>query len=165
MRTIDVAAPVGVMCGFPTIIDAVAHGSSCQAVDAVQLRLVCDKRILSGKWTDRELALMLDGQVCLRIFLDGTAVNWSASSSSVASQQFKVFGSESSPVCLRYGNGESTVWDRRRLIQERIGKRIRRVFINESWLFLYTDNAPILLFLALGMADGGLPFLKWDETD
>jgi hypothetical protein len=163
MRTIEVTKPVGAVRRFPSVGDAIAYRAEREPVSAARSARVVGHRICGARWTDSELRFSLEDGSDLNIFLVGDVVEWSALRAG-GRQTPEVETTAEEPVLLRFRE-EDSVWNRSILVRDRVGKRIEKIFVNDFWLFLYVEGAPILLFLALGRKDGSGHLLHWEETD
>ena len=163
MRMIEVTKPVGEVRRFPSVGDATAYRAGREPVSAARSAEVVGHRICGARWTDSELRFSLEDGIALNIFLVDDVVEWLVlRGEGGLSPAVETTAEE--PVLLRFRE-EDTIWNRPLIARGRVGKRIERIFVNDLWLFLYVEGAPILLFLALGRKGGSGHLLHWDETD
>ncbi len=146
---------------FKSLSSAVGHVSPRDERAALDSERLQGVRIVSGTWTDEQLTLALSNGLALTILAHKGVADWSIGEggNSVSEQV------AADVVELKFESGARVMWDRRSLLDHRIGKRIKRICANEAWLFLYIEDVDILLFSVLQKAHTHEPLLEWSETD
>jgi hypothetical protein len=126
--------------------------------------LLKDATLTAGSYGDGALELWLSNGLTLTIEARGPRVEWNLEPTCVRPPRAT---SSSEPVVLVYpGNPDlSTIWDRQKLLADRIGKKVQMVFAGHAWLYLYMESSMILLFVSQEIEGSARELLSWAETD
>ena len=147
---------------FSTLGAAIVDAKESMLVASSQrINVEISGRCIAGiRWTMTSLELA---------FPEGRVLTFSATASGVT---FEL--SAAGPICpvealgakLRFSpGGEPYVWDRPRLAGTRIGRKITRLIVNGSLVFLYVEGEKALLIDVLRVSDTDEPMLFWADSD
>jgi hypothetical protein len=150
---------------FRSLSEAIAARPARRGRSEKDSALLFDGIITAGYWTDGAVEFEITGVTSqrLRIFASNGVANWQIEPGPASERVLMPV--DTSITQVRFSENHVCTWDRSRLMNDRIGRRMLRIWATDTWLFLYVKERPILLFAACEEADTGRPVLRWDETE
>ena len=124
------------------------------------------KKLLGANWTDSTLEVFLEAGRSLYFWIKEGRVEWLIKPNTKSKEAVE----SESPVLFEYYDSkgmkvDEEQWDRHKLMQARIERRVQRVFPGTTVVYLYVDGCSILLLTPQRTLGENADILHWDDSE